>query len=906
MDDRETLAAAGNFQHRARVTSERWQQIKSVLTGAMEVAAGDARHAYLDGQCGADADLRARVESLLAQAPNGFDDLAEQIGFLQSERQQETPGSRRLGAYELLREIGRGGMGTVWLACRADQQFDKLVAVKLLKRGTDTDELLRRFQAERQILARLEHPNIARLLDAGTTEDDLPYFVMEYVDGLRLNEFIEQEKLSLVDRLRLFLKICGAIQFAHQNLVVHRDLKPGNILITPQSEPKLLDFGVAKLLAPDEDALLMTVAGQERFTPAYASPEQVNGEAVTTLSDVYTAGALLYEMLTDASAHRFSAPHPTPTELLRVVAHEEPARPSIAAADPATKGQLRGDLDNIILKALRKDPARRYASMGAFAADIQRHLDDKPVTARPDTFSYRAGKFVRRNKVGVAAAAVVVLILLAGIVGTTWQARVATSRFNDVRRLAHSVLFDYHDAIANLPGSTVVREKLVHDSLDYLDHLGKQAGNDLSLQREIAAAYLKIGDVEGQPNMANLGHSASALESYRKSLALWQRIVDAAPRDTEATCKLATVYSRIGEVLRDQRDLNAALEQNRKAVALMEGINAADNPNADVRECLAWVYIVLGDVLGNPMIANAGDAAGATENYRRGLEIRERLLQEDPTSRERRKWAAVAYQRVATMLHARDDEPGAIEQLRKGLEIDEGLLREDPNDAGEQRSVSVDCTYLYLAAFAMGDTAQAKNYISRAIELLEHVVQADPKNVTTQVTLASSYTQMLYVLGRSGDMDGAVRYARKALEIATPLLANDPANLGRLATIRSVHERMADLQLRAGDGAAALSSAREELELNARILAQQPSNTNARRSEAATHAQLGRAHRLIAQHAAAGSPESLESWRSARGEFVQSRDVYRELKDKGVLLGSEPAKLDQVIADLESCEVALR
>ena len=492
------------------MTSERWQQVKSILAAALEQPGEKDRAAFLATACGNDTALRREVESLLSQPVDEFESVAGMIGIGSADLLPSVDIGRQVGNYELVRELGRGGMGTVWLARRADQQFEKLVAIKLLKRGTDTDEVLRRFQTERQILARLEHPNIGRLLDGGITDDDLPYFVMEYVEGRAVTEFCGEQALSIEERLRLFLKICGAVQFAHQNLVVHRDLKPGNILITQDCEPKLLDFGIAKLLAAGEVALTVTLSEHQRLTPAYASPEQVRGEPITTVSDVYALGALLYEILTGQNAHRFSVPRPPPTELLRVVTQEEPVRPGAAATDASIARRLRGDLDNIILKALRKDPARRYTGVGAFSADIQRHLENQPVTARKDTLSYRASKFVQRNKIGVALALLVLFTLLGGIIGISWEAQRANRRFNEVRALAHSVVFEYHDAIANLPGSTAVREKLVRDSLQYLDSLAKDAAGDRSLQREMAAAYLKIGDIQGAPYLPNIGDTEGA------------------------------------------------------------------------------------------------------------------------------------------------------------------------------------------------------------------------------------------------------------------------------------------------------------------------------------------------------------------------------------------------------------
>ncbi|MDQ6765105.1 MAG: serine/threonine protein kinase, partial [Verrucomicrobiota bacterium] len=455
--------------------------MKETLATALEHENAGARADYLDETCAGDSDLRREIDVLLAHPPDAFECWAEEGGFLRSDSSATKNEGRRIGAYRLVRELGRGGMGAVWLATRADEEFHQTAAIKLLKRGTDTDEVLRRFRAEREILARLQHPNIARLLDGGTTDDSLPYFIMEYVEGIRLTDFVSQNNLSLGARLRLFSKICAAVQFAHQNLIVHRDLKPANILVTAEGEPKLLDFGIAKLLASDTEVWEATIAGRERLTPGYASPEQVLGEPITTVSDVYSLGALLYEILCARPPHAFQKERPSPTELMRVICQEEPARPSLAAAAPEMRRALRGDLETIILRAMSKEPARRYAGAGELADDLHRYEEGRPVRAQRDTVGYRFGKFVRRNKLGVA----VILLILAGSVATAWQAHraehqkaLADDRFNQVRQLAHSVLFDYHDQIAALPGSTKVRERLVKDALAYLDRLSKDAASD--------------------------------------------------------------------------------------------------------------------------------------------------------------------------------------------------------------------------------------------------------------------------------------------------------------------------------------------------------------------------------------------------------------------------------------------
>jgi serine/threonine protein kinase len=505
-----------------QLTPERWERVKTVVADALECPTA-TRASFVTEACADDTVVCREVESMLAFSASKLDACVEELSGAR-EPVADAVAGERIGAYELVREIGRGGMGAVYLARRADHEYNKEVAIKLLKRGTDTDEVLRRFRAEREILARLEHPNIARLLDGGTTQDGLPYFVMEYVPGARITDFCFANNLSIHERIQLFLKVCAALQLAHQNLIVHRDIKPANILVTPDGEPKLLDFGIAKLLDPTDDPIDITVAERQRLTPAYASPEQVRGEPITTVSDVYALGALLYELLAGQGPHRFSRAHPSPTELLDVVAEQEPARPSSVAADSHKRHRLRGDLDRILLKALRKDPAERYRGVGSFAEDLRRYLDGLPVRARPATLSYRAGKFLRRNKSGVAIAAVLAIGAIAGSVmmlvsarNAELQARRAQRHFEDVRQLANSFLFEFHNAIATLPGATAARQLVVNRALEYLDKLSREARGDTALQIELAEAYLRVGDVQGKPYTANLGDSEGAVRSYSKA-----------------------------------------------------------------------------------------------------------------------------------------------------------------------------------------------------------------------------------------------------------------------------------------------------------------------------------------------------------------------------------------------------
>jgi serine/threonine protein kinase len=409
------------------MSPEQWGQLKELFRVAIEHEPLQ-RAAYLDQACADDPALRAEIESLLASHDDA-EAFIETPAFASTLKEiiESTAGQvegRRIGSYQLIREIGRGGMGTVYLARRADEQYEKLVALKVVRRGMDTEDIVRRFRNERQILASLDHPNIARLLDGGMTDDGLPYLVMEYVEGTPVGDYCDRHHLTTNERLQLFRTICAAVQHAHQNLVVHRDLKPSNILVTPDGTPKLLDFGIAKVLTPELSALMIEHTRTEFrvLTPDCASPEQVRGEKLMTTSDVYSLGVVLYELLTGHRPYR--SQRTPPHELARLICEQEPVRPSQAMADfglriadstepepsslhPKSETRnpkfLRGDLDNIILMALRKEPARRYASVGRFSEDIRRHLDGLPVFARKDTFAYRTTKFVRRNRLGVAA-----------------------------------------------------------------------------------------------------------------------------------------------------------------------------------------------------------------------------------------------------------------------------------------------------------------------------------------------------------------------------------------------------------------------------------------------------------------------------------------------------------------------
>src|SRR5437660_3830804 len=425
---------------------EKWNQVKELFTSALE-RDPEERSDFLRHACGADESLRAEIESLLSSFDGATTFLEDcPAADLLSARSSAIAG-RRIGAYRIIRECGQGGMGVVYLAERADDQYRKRVAIKMLKPGINKDEVLRRFRNERQALAALDHPNIVRLLDGGSTEEGLPYLIMDYVEGVRIDEYCDNHRLSIAERLQLFRTICLAVQYAHETLVIHRDLKPGNILITKEGVARLLDFGIAKVLNPQwsPDATL-TRTDWRPMTPEYASPEQVRGEPVTNATDIYSLGILLYELLTGHRPYRIRTD--SPLEIERSVCEEEPEKPSVAVSridekashDGGTRTviipqmigearairpeelprRLRGDLDTIVMKAIRKEPQHRYTSAEAFAKDIERHLSGMPIEARKPTLFYRGGKFVHRHTESLATA-ILILALAAGL--GTWGAR---------------------------------------------------------------------------------------------------------------------------------------------------------------------------------------------------------------------------------------------------------------------------------------------------------------------------------------------------------------------------------------------------------------------------------------------------------------------------------------------------
>jgi eukaryotic-like serine/threonine-protein kinase len=797
------------------LTPERWHKVKDILQACVDTPRAE-RSRFLDEACAGDQAIRKEVESLLASLDDAGDFLQQPAlggdGAVLGEQ---------CGVYQIVQKIGEGGMGMVYQAVRNDDQFRKLVAIKVVKRGMDTEYVLERFHNERQILAHFDHPNIAKLLDGGVTSDGRPYVVMEFIAGRPIDEYCDLERLSIPARLELFLKVCSAVAYAHQNLVVHRDLKPRNILVTENGEPRLLDFGIAKMLGDDRE---VTIPGMRMMTPDYASPEQVRGEPITTASDVYSLGVLLYELL---SGHRpYQTSGRTHEEAARTVTETDPARPSAvvqreetgtlpgqgvkglltaemvsnarAARPERLRKQLAGDLDNIVMMAMRKEPHRRYQSVEQLAADIRRHIEGQPVTARKATLGYRTQKFVQRHTAGVTAAVLIFLSLVAGMIAATWQARIAHQqreraerRFNDVRNLANSILFELHDAILPLPGSTKARELLLRRAQEYLDSLAQEARGDAALQRERALAYQRIGDVLGSTWQANFGKTSLAIENQKKSLEIFQSLAAADPGNLDLRRDLGTSYRRVCSLLQTNGQFKEALEACSKDLELRESIHKARPGNRAARYELGYSY----QAVASPLFL-LGNFKKSEEYRAKSLTIFTALHEEAPDDRDIHFELAVAILRMANLQEQLKEYPAALENARKAVALYEELSARHPDDVRLRLNTTYALQRVGSVLISLNDLPGALEVFQKSLPLREKLAAADPADARTKMNLCHSHESIGWVQLRLGKVREADGHFRKQLELAQQLVATDAVRIeyqralaGAYENLGSVHER---------------------------------------------------------------------------------------------------------------------
>ena len=767
-------------------SAEEWDRVQELFNAAVDLPAAQ-RAAFLVGACGGNDSLRREVESLLASDAQANSFIETPVASVPRDLERDpgdAPIDQQFGAYRVLREIGRGGLGTVYLAERADKAFQKEVAIKVVRRGLDTEDILRRFQAERQILAQLEHPNIARLIDAGSTPHGLPYFVLEYVDGQTISEYCRARQLPAVERLKLFRLVCGAVAYAHQHLVIHRDLKPSNILVTRTGVPKLLDFGIAKVLHTDDPLAAVTMTGVRVMTPEYASPEQVRGLAISTSSDIYSLGVLLYELITGQKPYRLTTR--SADELSRAITEQEPERPSAAVhQDSQFPGpdsrSLKGDLDNIVLMALRKEPERRYATVERFSEDIRRYLEGLPVLAHRDTFRYRASKFVRRNKGAVAGALLLMLVIICGMVATLWQSQIAQTervraekRFNDVRQLANSNLFEVYPEVENLEGSIKAREAILKNALKYLDSLAHETGDDLELKGELATAYEKVGDVQGAANLS-LGNYRTGFETYGKARELREAIYRATPENLEAKERLANNYQALGRNSWNDDRTKDAEEFYGKSLKLRRELVAAEPASVEAKNDLAYLLILSGAI---PELGYQVESALVYFNEALAIIQKERV--QHPEHVGLRKSLTLLKKYLGRIKAAQKDYDGALRDLNQAVDLSRDLAQEFPEDFKLQRDVWLSerqICQMYNNREDGGPGAVAA--CRKTVDFPRAALQREPENAGLQADLAGAYWDMARALNLAKDYPRAVEQADEALKIVNGLIQRFPDSAER-------------------------------------------------------------------------------------------------------------------------------
>jgi non-specific serine/threonine protein kinase/serine/threonine-protein kinase len=758
------------------MTPEQWARVTDLFDRASAMPGGE-RAAWLAGAC-EDAAIRAEVGAML-QAYDTDPEFLEQPGDVSGAMEQAVADAlvgRRLGAYRLLGQIGRGGMGVVYEAVRDDQEFDRRAAVKVLPvwRSASFGE---RFRFERRVLAGLDHPGIARLLDAGTTDDGVTYFVLEYVDGRSVTTWCDERGLSVRDRVALAERISEAVAYAHQHLVIHRDLKPANILVTPEGQPKLLDFGIAALVADDGASLGTTRTGQHSFTPEFASPEQARGERVTTATDVYSFGILLYLLLT--GRHPYALAGLSPLDVMRTICETDPPAPS-RVAPPDRRRILAGDLDAVVLKAVRKAPRERYASMAELAADLRAWRSGHPVVASPATFGYRATRFVRRHRKAVTAASLVALAIVGGGAATAWQARIARAerdkaqnRFRQIQEFSRSLIFDINDALRPVAGATDARRLLLDRAVTFLDGLAADAGDDAALTRELAMGYQRLANLQGNQFSENVGDSAGAVTSLEKAVGLVADLRRTSPDDPGLLALAIAVQFDLAAVLDERGDprRGAAVAAHAELVRQLEGLHGG---NPEFVGIVAEGYSNIGRFL-----ANGTDFGAAETAYRKAVALYDTLPPPRRTLHVRRGHA-FALKRLGAVLLRGTKYADSERVYLQALGIDEENLRLD--DRPQTR---------YDITFTMSDLALVQSRLKRwpdaialwrrALEIREAEAEADPKNTRPLSGVGVLYGRLGMAAYNTGDLAESARWYRREITVRERLFALTGPLPGRVA-----------------------------------------------------------------------------------------------------------------------------
>jgi len=772
----------------------------------------DRRSTLIELLCQGDAGLMEEVRSLV-DASQAEETLSARLSVRPHIDLDAMAPGKCVGPYQLDRLLGRGGMGAVYLAHRADGEFQQQVAIKLIDVPLATDLFREPFRMERQILASLVHPYIARLLDGGVSSDGELYLAMEYVDGVSIVRYCKEKHLSLRSRLLLFVKVCEAVQYAHQNLVIHRDLKPDNILVVADGTPRLLDFGTAKLLTPMPSSGEFTLMGLQSYTPQYASPEQVMGSPITTASDIYSLGLLLYLMVAEVPPYELK--ELTTETMLRVICTEEPPKPSALAvsAEPPD-----ADLDAIALKALRKEPQQRYISVDQFAADLQAYLNGLPVLARRGTLRYRAGKFVRRNKLALSAAVLLFATVLAGLVGIVWQWRAANlerrrveARSEDLRQLSNSLLSEIDEALKELPGSTPVQQLIVQRVLEHLDHVAKDAAGDRRTQLDLVSAYTRLGNLQGNPYEQNIGDATGALVSLDKAIGIAQALQSRNPKDSSVLGALAIAQKARSNVLFGMSRTRESIVAIRAAIDAFQAQFANTTATPPQLNEAAGAFNGLGDQLGLPGVASLGDSAGALDAYRKAVELSRRALAIDPNFTRSSRTLAIDFSKIGDIV-IQTDPAAAVAEYRQSLSAWSALIASGDSSATSKRGLARVYMKLGQALSLSRDYTAALAAFDQADSTIRRYAAADPKDIRASTDLfvldddeAQAYFDMLdpELNLNSGDRSENARHAvallRDSIAIIEKLLSVDPGNRIWMTNLAYDKVSLGTLEQSAGD-----------------------------------------------------------------------------------------------------------
>lgn len=770
------------------MNSTEWKKVKGIFNEASELPKAE-RSSFL---AQFSDDIRLEVEKMLSAHEE--ESLLLNTPIFDFKDFEETALPEKIADYKIIREIGHGGMGTVYEAVRETENFKQKVALKVIRRGMNNEIILKRFRSEQQILASLEHPNIGRFLDGGKTADALPFYAMEFIEGLPIDAFCRQNDLTVEEKVKLFRDVCTAVSYAHTNLIVHRDLKPSNIIVTENGTPKLLDFGIAKVLDIDSKEI-GTATQLGMMTPQYASPEQIRGEKVTTLSDVYSLGIIFYEILTDEKPYELD--NKNYAEILEIITQTEPPKPSEYPKSQFLNPKLKGDLDIITLKSLQKSSERRYQSVQEFSEDLRRHLVGLPIAARPDTFQYRLSKFVERNKAGVAAAVLVFLSLLIGIGVASWQAYraetqrlLAEKRFSEVRTIANNLVYKYTDEISNLPNSMQIRAQLLQDGSNYLDRLAEDSAGDFLLQKELAEAYLKLGDLKGQPHSNSLGDTAGAIESYQKALVLLENVYQNAQPEEKISQALALVrlYRQISVAYsRANAEATKRKENNDKLRVLIEEMAQKFPESLDFK--IESARLKLAEA--NRLLKKNFDE-GETLFDKTILPTVSEIEKDAGADAASRSFASKVYDDLmwifwerAKLLRQIDENSERAKQiLARGYQFalhsekfKANNFAQNPDDIKTKRSLMVGQVNVGISLHLLDRFDESLNHLNKGDMLIKEIIAFDPNNIQAFFDEGSVLSELGILHDRKKDYQTALKFYEKSIASLDRVISKDANHL---------------------------------------------------------------------------------------------------------------------------------